>query len=140
VPALIWLAAFLLGFGAGGVLLQNLASALYAPLPALIAIPAVTFGALGFARGFGGVFARLLPKTETQSVARSSLARRMGVVTQGTARRDAPAEVRVTDRYGNSHYLRAEPMRDTDAISKGTEVLVLRHRPSGGFRLVVLSD
>jgi len=140
VPALIWIAAFLLGFGVSGILLQNIAGAIWSPLPLLLAGPAAFAAALWFARSFGAVFASILPKTETQAVAQSSLARRKGIVTQGTAMRGNPAEVRVTDRYGNSHYLRAEPMQDDAQIAQGAEVLVLRHRPTGGFRLLKLLD
>lgn len=140
VPALIWLAAALLAFGTAGYAIQNLAAALFAPLPALLAALPAGLAALWFARGFGAVFARLLPKTETQSVPRSQLGRRRGTITQGTATRGQPAEVRVIDRHGNSHYLRAEPMLDDAAIAPGTDVVVLRHRPTGSFRLIPLGD
>ncbi len=73
-----------------------------------------------------------------KSVSKRQLGKRMGTVTQGTAARGIPAEVRVTDRYGNTHYLRAEPMGDADTIPQGAQVLVLRHRPTGGFRLIAL--
>jgi hypothetical protein len=79
-----------------------------------------------------------MPRTETQSVSTRQLGRRLGTVTQGTAARGSPAEVRVTDRYGNTHYLRAEPLSDAETIPQGAEVLVLRHRPTGGFRLIAL--
>ncbi|WP_245605455.1 YqiJ family protein [Roseicyclus elongatus] len=38
------------------------------------------------------------------------------------------------------HHLRAEPFRDDDRIPQGTEVLVLRHRATGTFRLIPLGD
>lgn len=140
VPTLIWLASLLLAFGVSGVLIQNAVAFVVAPLPAaLAALPAAAIG-LWFARSFGAVFARLLPKTETQSVSKRHLSRRAGIVTQGTAKRGQPAEVRVADRYGNHHYLRAEPMRDTEEIPQGAEVVVLRHRPTGEFRLISLSS
>ena len=91
-----------------------------------------------FARSFGAVFARLLPKTETSAVSASHLGRRFGVVTQGTARQDAPAEVKVTDRHGNTHYLRAVPLKEGEEIATGTRVLVIRPRHSRGYRLVPL--
>ena len=139
VPLLLWLAAFLLGFGAIGLMLQTAVHAVFGHvLPALLAGLPAALGGLAFARSFGGVFARLLPKTETQSVSERHLGRRMGVVTQGVAARGRPAEVRVRDRYGNVHYLRAEPLRDDEVIAEGSEVLVLRHRPDGGYRLVNL--
>lgn len=44
------------------------------------------------------------------------------------------------DRYGNTHHIRAEPLRDEDAISQGSEVLVLRAKHDGRYLLVGLSD
>ncbi|WP_170409520.1 OB-fold-containig protein [Ruegeria arenilitoris] len=141
VPFMIWLAVLLAGFGLSGIGLQlALRDLLGFDLPSwMAALPAGAF-ALWFARGFGGVFARLLPKTETEAMSERMLARRRGVITQGTASRGRPAEVRVTDRFGNSHYLRAEPLQDKDALKQGTEVLVLRDRRRDRFVLVGLSD
>lgn len=144
VPALIWLAAALAGFGLGGYLLQSLVARLFgAPLPALLAVvPAAAVG-LWFARGYGGLLARLIPSTETSARSKSALSRRRGVVSQGTARAGQPAEVRVTDLRGNLHYIRAEPLDRTEAIPQGSAVLVLRvsQGPARGqFRIVALSD
>ncbi|WP_170513540.1 OB-fold-containig protein [Ruegeria atlantica] len=141
VPFMIWLAVLLAGFGLSGIGLQlALRDLLGFDLPSwMAALPAGAF-ALWFARGFGGVFARLLPKTETEAMSERMLARCRGVITQGTASRGRPAEVRVTDRFGNSHYLRAEPLQDKDALKQGTEVLVLRDRRRDRFVLVGLSD
>jgi Protein of unknown function (DUF1449). len=116
---MIWLASALLGFGAGGLVVQTLADGtLGSPLPVwLAAVPALLSG-WGVARGFGGLFARLIPQDETQSVSEAHLGRRQGVITQGTAARGRPAEVRVTDRHGNPHYLRAEPLQDQAQIPR----------------------
>lgn len=139
MPTLIWLACLLMAFGVSGMALQSLATAITGqPLAALVAAIPCGAAALWVTGRFGALFARLLPRNDSQSVPTRSLGRRPGVVTQGTARRDMPAEVRVTDRYGNTHYLRAEPLRDGEEIAQGTTVLVLRHRPSGGFRLIAL--
>ena len=139
VPTLIWIAAVLLGFGVTGVALQGVfLSMLGVAMPAgVIAIPAALAG-VWFARQFGAVFASLLPKTETSALSARHLGRRIGVVTQGTAKRGKPTEVKVTDRHGNTHYLRGEPLKDEDEITAGTEVLVLRHRLEDGYRLVPL--
>ncbi len=139
VPTLIWIAAVLLGFGVSGVALQGFFRAtLGVALPAtLVALPAALAG-VWFARQFGAVFASLLPKTETSALSARHLGRRIGVVTQGTAKRGKPTEVKVKDRHGNTHYLRGEPLKDDDEITAGTEVLVLRHRLEEGYRLVPL--
>jgi hypothetical protein len=140
MPALIWLASLLMSFGISGLVVQSVVnSVLGFVLPAaLAAIPALVAG-VWFTRSFGTLFARLLPKTETEALSERHLGRRTGVVTQGTAARGRPAEVKVTDRFGNSHYLRAEPLNDAAQIPQGSEVLVLRHRLEGGYLLVPLT-
>jgi hypothetical protein len=53
------------------------------------------------------------------------------------------AEVRVTDSYGNTHYLRAEPLEDDAEIPQGADVLVIRQRTAPGeyrFRLMAVGD
>ena len=140
MPVLIWIAAVLLGFGVAGLVLQSLATGVFGTaLPALlIALPAGIAG-IWFARHFGAAFARLLPKTETTAVSERFLGRRTGIVTQGTARRGAPSEVKVADRHGNTHYIRGEPLKDDIEIPMGTEVLVLRHKIDQGYRLVPIA-
>lgn len=140
VPTLIWVAAALLGFGVSGVVLQKLMILAFgiALTPALAIIPTAVAG-IWFARQFGTLFARLLPRTETTAMSNRHLGRRLGVVTQGTARRGKPSEVKITDRHGNTHYLRGEPLKDDEEIPAGTQVLVLRHRAGQGYRLVALA-
>ena len=139
-PALIWLAAALMAFGLAGLGIQGVAGSLGAPLPGWLAAIPAGLAALAFARGFARLLARAIPRTETSAPTARQLARRRGVVTQGTAARGRPAEVRVTDAHGNAHYLRAEPLDDADAIAEGADVLVLSDRRGGGYRLVPLSE
>lgn len=140
MPVLIWIAAVLVAFGISGLVLQGLvASVLGGPLPATLAALPAAFLGIGFAKRFGAGFARLLPKTETTAVSERFLGRRTGVVTQGTARRGKPTEVRVTDRHGNTHYIRGEPLKDDAEIPAGTQVLVLRHKIDQGYRLVPIA-
>lgn len=77
---------------------------------------------------------------ETEALSERSLGRRRGVVTQGTAAKGRPAEVRVMDRYGNAHYLRAEPFAKGEEITQGTEVLVIRDRRQDAYVLIPLSE
>ncbi len=141
MPFVIWLATMCFGFGAGGLILQSVATTLFgAPLPAILAVPPVAVGAILFTRSFGRVFARVLPKTETSSLSERSLSGKRGIVSQGTARADSPAQVRITDRHGNFHFVRVTPLVGDPDIPQGTEVLVVRNRRSGAFHAIVLSD
>lgn len=141
VPFIIWLASLLLGFGFTGMALQLLANDLFdTTMPVLAATAGAGVLGLGFTRSFARLFARLLPKFETESLSERSLGRRRGIVTQGTATRGRPAEVRVIDGYGNTHYIRAEPLSDGDTITQGNDVIVLRVRGVDGYRIMSLTD
>ena len=139
-PAMVWLAAALLGFGAAGLAVQAAAEAVAAPLPGWLAAVPAAVAALAFARTFGRALARLIPGTESSAQTARQLARRPGRVTQGTALRGRSAEVRVTDRHGNIHYLRAEPLRDEDVIPQGSDVIVLRDPRGDGYRLIPITE
>ncbi|MEM6387853.1 MAG: OB-fold-containig protein [Pseudomonadota bacterium] len=139
MPVLIWIAALLLGFGVSGFAIQSLLNGTAGfVLPAAIAAVPAALAGIWFAKTFGAGFARALPKTESSAMSERHLGRRTGVVTQGTAKRGRPSEVKVKDRHGNTHYLRGEPLKDDDEIPAGTSVLVLRHRFEEGYRLVPL--
>lgn len=144
VPFILWFAALLVGFGLSGLVIQTVSNAVFGfLLPALVAVPPALIAAVLAARTFGAVFSRLLPKDQTSATAISRLGGRRGVITQGTARRDHAAEVRVTDAHGNAHYLRAEPLDDDAAIPQGADVLVMRQRTAPGhyrFRLIEAAD
>lgn len=144
VPFLIWLAAVLAGFGLSGYLLQSLVTQVFGgPLPPFLAVLPAAFVGLWFARGYGRLLARLIPGTESSVRSKAMLNRSRGVVSQGVARAGQPAEVRVTDSFGNLHFIRAEPLDQTDSIVSGTEVLVLRIRQGrarGQFRILPLSN
>ena len=136
MPIMIWVAAVLTGFGISGLMAQSITSTVIGTtLPFAWVTPVAIAAGLWFARTFGAVFAAVLPKTETTATSERFLGGRQGVVTQGTARRGSPAEVRVTDRHGNTHYLRAEPFEDDETLSQGTDVYVVRTK-KGAFRLI----
>jgi hypothetical protein len=103
----------------------------------LASLPAVA-GAVAFTRLFGSALAGLLPQIETTATSAQFMGGLRGIVTQGTARQGAPAEVRLRDRHGNTHHMRCEPFRDTDVIEQGTEVLLLRKRTPGGWTLQIV--
>ncbi len=137
VPFMIWLGSVLLGFGATGLAIQSiLDTGLGFMLPwTVAALPAIV-AAIWFTRTFASGFAAVLPKSETSAMSTNRFGGYRGKVTQGTARRGHPAEVRITDRFGNTHYLRAEPAKDDDKIKQGTDVILLRNIRTGQMRLL----
>ena len=123
VPLLVLAILLLTGFGAGGIAVQALArEATGAALPAAIAAgPALLAGVFSM-HWLGGLVGRLVPKDETAAIARADLVGEHGVVTGGTARPGLPAQVRVTDAHGTTHYLLGEP--EGDPIPSGARVRI----------------
>lgn len=129
VPFLIWLVSFLTMFGLFGLLVQSIAlSVLGVTLFALIAVPIATVPALGITRIIANWVALIMPKTETSAMRMRFLGGHRGTITQGTAKRGSPAEVKIKDRHGNMHYLRVEPLDDDGVFPKGSDVTLIRKR------------
>jgi membrane protein implicated in regulation of membrane protease activity len=127
VPMLVLVILFLAGFALCGYAVQLLARSLVgAYLPWwLAAVPALLMG-VTTVRGLGALLAHIIPRDESSAVSDEALIGRAGTVTQGTARRGHPAEVKLRDHLGRAHYLRVEPDVDGDEFAEGTAVLVVK--------------
>jgi hypothetical protein len=129
VPFLIWLVSFLTMFGLYGFILQSFLTGLIGlQLPASLASLVVFVPALATTRIVANWVALLMPKTESTAMKMRHLGGARGIITQGTAARGKPAEVKIKDRHDNIHYLRVEPLHDTDSFPQGSEVTVIRKR------------
>jgi hypothetical protein len=129
VPILMLLVIFLLCFGLVGLMLQALLHNFTGLLaPGWLAVPVTLLLSLPLVRWGGGVLQVIMPKDETSAVTEDSLLGRVAVVTLGVARCGYPAEAKVRDQFGYSHYVQVEPEADTTEFEQGTEVLLLsRH-------------
>ncbi len=136
VPTLMLLAIFLGVFGAGGLLLQWL-SVSYGPglLPGLLAAGLMLVLAMPLVRVFAGLLGDLLPRDETQVLSQEALVGRVAVIVLGSARRNAPAQAKLRDEFGTSHYVMVEPLHDQDVFEQGQQV-VLVIREGGRYRAV----
>lgn len=140
IPAMIVVVLFLLSFGTAGLALQ---SALFAMtgmlLPAAIAVVPAFVISLPATRVLGGVLKPILPRDETEAVSRDSFVGCEARITMGTARAGAPAEARVQDRYGRSHYILVEPDKADHILNAGTNVLILS-RSDAVYRGIEISE
>ena len=99
----------------------------FAAIPALaLALPATRFLGLGFAK--------ILPQNETYAVSSSDFLGKVAVVTLGTARAGLPAEAKLRDVHGNTHYVRVEPLRPAETFATGTAV-VLKSRDGSVYKV-----
>ena len=128
VPLLIVLILLLMSFGLGGLLLQSLARSISGSLlPAGIASAGAALLALPVTRGSARFVARLIPRDETEAVSTGSFVGRVAVITLGRASPGSPAQARLRDEHGQSHYVMIEPDGDSE-LTAGSEVLIVKMR------------
>jgi len=131
LPALVVLilitASFgLVGFAVQEVLRQTFGFALD---PWLASVPAV-FGAAFITRHVGLAIARIMPKEESEAVSTKAFVGRVATVFRGVAGPGQPAEAKLTDIHGKTHYVLIEPDDGEPAMPEGSEVVIIRQQGS----------
>lgn len=127
VPVIVVLIAFLTSFSITGFLIQQLfASTLGFLLPALIAAAAATFACLPGVRLFAGILGKIMPRDETEAVGTASFIGRTATITLGTASQGEPAQGRLKDKFGKSHYVMIEPDLNDQTFDQGEQILLVR--------------
>jgi hypothetical protein len=137
VPVLMVFIVFLTIFGLIGLFAQHLLrSMLGAALPAIVAAPIVAVLCLPVVRACTGGLARVLPRDETSAVDAATFVGRTAVITGGAARVGLPAQARLTDQFGTTHYVLVEPEDAEDTFPTGSLVLLLRQTGGGRFSAI----
>ena len=131
VPLLILLAAFLTGFGLTGLVVQEAAQSIVGIYlwPILVAIPAF-FVALPTTRYLGLTIARMMPKEETDAVSRNAFIGAVATIIRGEAAQGKPAEAKLRDVNGTTHYILVEPDQNGLKFEQGDEVLIVKQSGS----------
>lgn len=129
VPFLMVLVSFLASFGLIGIGLQTIVAAVSGtPLKATIATIATLPLTLPVMKVITGTIAKLLPQDETEVVSRESLVGAHAVITLGTAAAGSPAEAKLRDRYGTTHYVMVEPKIAGAELRQGQQVLLVARK------------
>ncbi len=126
VPALVLLVAFLTMFGLTGFIVQSMFQGIAGTLlPASLAsIPAVIVAVPSMGL-IGTGLAKLIPKDETSAVTADTFVGRIATITIGTARKGEPAEAKLVDGHGQTHYVMVEPDVDGEVLDSGSSVLLV---------------
>jgi hypothetical protein len=127
VPVLILLAAFLLGFGLTGLTIQETVQGVlgFYLWPILVAVPAFMV-ALPTTRYLGLSIAKVMPKEETDAVSRNAFIGAVATVIRGEAELGKPAEAKLRDVNGTTHYILVEPDQTGLKFEQGNEVLLVK--------------
>lgn len=129
VPVLMLLVVFLCGFGISGYALQaaTIEAAGFALHPALASLGALA-AALPVTHWGAGLLARVMPKSETEAVSQAGFADAVATITMGVAQAGLPAEAKLQDGFGQTHYVRVEPATAAERLPPGTRVRLLRRQ------------
>lgn len=131
VPVLVLLIVFLTAFGLAGFIIQGLVSGVIGvSLPAVIAVVPALFAAIPSTRVAGLTLAKIMPKEQTEAVSQKHFIGKVATIVRGEARKGAPAEAKLTDSFGQTHYVLVEPDDDTESFRQGAGVIIVRQSGS----------
>jgi hypothetical protein len=135
-PALILLLVFLAVFGLAGLTIQNAVQASTGLIPPgwLASIPALLLAVPSMRYG-GKAFGAIMPKEETEAVSTRRFVGKVATVIRGRAERGMPAEAKLKDMHGKTHWILVEPDEDGETFATGEEVLVVSQAGSV-FRVI----
>jgi membrane protein implicated in regulation of membrane protease activity len=126
VPVIMLLIVFLTGFGLSGIIVQFMMVSIFGfTVPTLIAVPLALVAAVPTVRFCGGLLGKYMPKDETYAVSEDSFIGMIATLTLGNAEIGKPAEAKVKDKHGQTHYIRVEPDKQAYRFEQGEEGLIV---------------
>lgn len=138
IPMLVWLIIFLTIFSISGFVFQSIYQHFTAHLLSIWLItPATLVLSMPLVRYSSALIALILPKDETTAIYSDELIGRSAVIIMGHATINSPAQAKVVDQFGQTHYVMVEP--DQDIMLKQGETVVLSEKTSIGFKAILPS-
>ncbi len=126
VPLIMVLLIFLTTFGLTGFILQSTIRSVFPfYLPWYLAIWAPLIISLPVIRLLTGLLSKILIKDETEAVSENSFIGQVAVIIRGTAKCGQPAEAKLQDRNGCTHYLIVEPQDKDSEFNQSQQVLIV---------------
>ncbi len=125
VPVLMWLVVFLATYGVSGFIAQNLWYTVFTKyLPAWLAGVAIFFLVLPIVRYVSMGLYQVLPKDFTTAVHSDALVGLAAQIVIGEARQGYPAQAKLKDQFGQTHYVMVEPDQN-QTLPQGCDILLV---------------
>lgn len=127
VPVVMLFIVFLTGFGLSGLMVQYVSvSLLGIYVPTIIATGIGIIASIPVVRICGGLLGKYMPKDETYAVSEKSFYGMMATVTLGTAEPGKPAQAKIRDKHGQTHYILVEPDKPGERFATGEQAIVVK--------------
>lgn len=135
VPLLIWLIIFLTVYSLTGLLIQDIFFHLTEHyLSAWIIAPMCLFLCMPLVRTSAALISKIIPKDETTAIHSDELIGRTAQIILGQATQNSPAQAKVKDQFGQTHYVLVEP--ELDIIFYQGQDVILTQRTKIGFQAI----
>ncbi|RZF52219.1 DUF1449 family protein [Acinetobacter halotolerans] len=135
VPLLIWLIIFLTAYGLTGLIIQNIFFLLTEHyFSAWLIAPACLFLCMPIVRYSAAFVAKIIPKDETTAIHSDELIGLTAQIILGEAKPNSPAQAKVKDQFGQTHYVLVEP--ELDIIFYQGQDVILTQRTKIGFQAI----
>ncbi|MBU0475099.1 MAG: YqiJ family protein [Bacteroidetes bacterium] len=126
-PIIALLVAGLTAFGLTGFVIQSVTKNILGfYLPWYLAILPAFFITLPIIRVSSKILEKIIPSDESDAVSSSTFIGLIATITIGTAKRGSPAEAKLHDKLGHSHYIMVEPDIDGEEFKQGEQVLLVK--------------
>ena len=137
VPFFVWLITFLTLYGLTGFILQSIFHHFTAHFFSIwIIAPACLFLCMPLVRYSSMIMVKILPKDETTAIYSDELIGRTALIILGEAKPNSPAQAKVQDQFGHTHYILVEPEQN-EIFTQGQSV-VLTQKTKNGFQAIIL--
>ncbi|MCO8044569.1 YqiJ family protein [Acinetobacter bohemicus] len=135
LPFFIWLIIFLTCFGLSGFLIQGIFEYFSNQLfNVWIITPACLLLCMPVVRWWAMLATKVIPQEETTALYSDELLGCKAIIILGEAKLNSPAQAKVRDPYGHTHYVLVEP--EQNHILQQGQIVVLTQKTKNGFQAI----
>ena len=135
IPLLIWLIVFLTTYVLTGFIIQGTFYTFTEHYFSVWLIaPAVLFLSMPFVRWASALVSKIIPKDETTAIYSEDLIGQPAKIILGIAQANSPAQAKVKDQFGQTHYVLVEPEQD-ESFQQG-QIVILTRKTKLGFQAI----
>jgi len=133
VPLFVWLIIFLTVYSLSGFFIQGIIFNLtHTMLSGWIISPICFFLCMPLVRQSAKIITKILPQDKTTAIHSDDLIGLTGIIILGEARQSYPAQAKVKDIHGLTHYVLVEP--EIDEVFIEGQAVILTQRTSVGYQ------
>jgi len=139
VPVIMLFIVFLTGFGISGLTVQYIMVSISGiTVPVYIAVILAFLTAMPTVRVCGGLLGKYMPKDETYVVSEDNFIGMVATLTLGHAEAGKPAQAKLMDKHGQTHYILVEPDNSANVFKQGEKGLIVSK--NGALFKIIVAD